>query len=91
MNKAILKEQYENRVKKSTKTILCFYYIDKDLSEYTVCLDADMMGDDDMALAKYIHQEISNMPNNIFWQKYSIFRINFVKKYHKYLNIKKIS
>ncbi len=91
MDKKILEEKYENRVKNSEKTILCFYYIDKDLSENTVCLDADMMCDDTKELAKYIKYEMDNMSNKIIWPQYSAFRIHFAQKYHKYLNINKIS
>lgn len=90
MENTSMNERYEERVKSSEKTLLCFYRIDKDIKEYTVCLDADLL-EDNNEMYKYVNFEINNISKSINWQQYYSLRLGFAKAYHKYLNIKKIN
>lgn len=80
-----MNDTYENRVKNS-ETELCFYYIDKRLNEKSTMIDSKLIQDDDN-VHTLVRQAISNISNDIKWYLFSSLRFEFIKSYHKYLNL----
>lgn len=93
INKRIFRNNYKERIAKANKTLLCFYCIDKSLTEKSTFIDTKSIENMNSKSANVIAYKIlnNNFTNEINWKLFIPLKYGFAKSYHKYLNLEKIS